>query len=112
MPLIIFPYQQFIGTGGSSQQQQQLSTQIDNLSERILAIEQALTAYGITIDETDADFQEMLDDVFSGNDTEPVTPQNENEAEVFSMLDDVFNGTDTEGYEDEVTQDFDTIFNP
>ena len=110
MPLMIFPYQQFIGTGGSSQQQ--LSTQIDNLSARILAIEQALTAYSIAIDETDADVQKMFDDVFSGNDTEPVTPQNEDEAEVFSMLDDVFDGTGTEGYEDEVTQDFDTIFNP
>ena len=112
MPVIIFPYQKFIGSGGSSQGQQELSNQLDNLTERISTIEQALIDYGILTDTPDDEVQEMLDDVFSGNDTAPVLPQNEQEAEVFNMLDDVFNGTDTEGYEDEVTQDLDTIFTP
>ena len=112
MPLIIFPYQQFIYSGGNSQQQQQLSYQLDNLTERISAIEQALIDYGILVDTTNDEVQEMLDDVFNGTDTEAVIPQNEDEEQIFYMLDDVFNGSDTEDYEDDFTHDLDNIFNP
>ena len=112
MPIIISPYQQFMGSGGSSQEQQELSNQLNSLAERISTIEQALIDHGILNDTHNDEVQEMLDDVFSGKDTEPVIPQNEQEAEVFNMLDDVFSGIDTDIYEDEVTQDLDTIFNP
>ena len=108
MPVILFPYQQFFNSSGGYQQKTDFSNQLDNLSERISAIEQALINYGIPFDE----FQEMINNVFNGSDADPIVPQNQNDIKVFNMLDDVFSGNDNEiDSEDEFNQELDKIFN-
>lgn len=88
----------------------------ERLALRIGLIEEALEENGISIPSasimTDTEVNNMIDNVFNGSDTTEPEVQDEDDAEVYNMLDDVFNGTDTSSYEDEVTQDLDTIFNP
>ena len=89
----------------------------EELATRISTIEEALVVNEILIPAsaslmTNAEVNNMIDNVLDGSDSSGIEPQDDNDADVFNMLDDVFNGTETGSYEDEVTDDLDTIFNP
>ena len=89
----------------------------ERLDARITFIEEALVENEILTPTsasvmTNTEVNSMIDNVLNGSDSTNPEPQDEDEAEIFSMFDDVLNGTDTDTYEDEVTDDLDTIFNP
>ena len=93
MPLIIIPSAAYSGggTGTSSQEIQALSEQLNSLSLRISAIEETLKEYDIPIESQDPEYTELLDDVFSGNDTDDPDNITDDDAELFGNFDDIFN---------------------
>lgn len=89
----------------------------EGLATRILVIEEALAENEILTPAsaslmTNAEVNNMIDNVLNGSDSSGIEPQDEDEAEIYNMLDDVFSGNDTGSYEDEITDDLDTIFHP
>ena len=118
MPVIILPTAAYFGGGYevSNQQLNALSETLNLLSKRISAIEDALEANGISPENEETSVLNMLDDIFAGDLADD--DDNTQEPEYIELLDNVFSGKDSDypqyisGDDAELFGDFDYIFNP